>query len=260
MLDFIVKGGIVLWIIMGLALVGLAVVIERILYFRRIAVDEEKLFQRMKATLEKGHYDEALAICDTNLSPLSSLMKVGIEHRNYPEAVQKEVLKDAAAQEVPRLEKNISTLGTISNIAPLLGLLGTVTGTMKAFGVLGQFGAVSDPSILANGVSEALITTVGGIVVAVPAVIFYNYLVNKVGLIIIKIENQVNALVLMVNSGRGREQAALALGSAGGSAGGSAAGGPAAAGAQEPATQAGRLKAGWKEASESFSAKGGKER
>lgn len=256
MLDFIVKGGIVLWIIMGLALVGLAVVIERLLYFRRIAVDEEKLFQRMKATLEKGHYDEALAICDTNLSPLSSLMKVGIEHRNYPEAVQKEVLKDAAAQEVPRLEKHISTLGTISNIAPLLGLLGTVTGTMKAFGVLGQFGAVSDPSILANGVSEALITTVGGIVVAVPAVIFYNYLVNKVGLIIIKIENQVNALVLMVNSGRAVEPSALA----GQAAPAGQSGGAASGAAHETAPLAGRLKAEWKEASESFTAKAGKER
>jgi len=152
--------------------------------------------------VEKGHYDEALAICDNSESPISALIKVGLEYRSYPENVQKEILKDAAAQEVPRLERNISALGTIAHIAPLLGLLGTVTGTMKAFGVLGRFGAVADPSILARGISEALITTAGGIIVAVPAVIAYNLLVNKVNLILLKIENQVTSLVMMINSGK----------------------------------------------------------
>lgn len=207
MFEVIAMGGIVLWVIMGLSVVGAAIIIERLLYFRRISVDEDKLFQRIKASVEKGHFDEAMSICDNNLSPLSALIKVGIEHREYPELAQKEVLKDAANQEVPKLERNVSALGTIAHIAPLLGLLGTVTGTMQAFGVLGRFGAVADPSILAKGVSEALVTTVAGIVVAVPAVIFYNYLVTKVNLILIKIENQVTALILMINSGKRRSDA-----------------------------------------------------
>jgi len=219
MLDFIVKGGIVLWIIMAISVVGVVIIVERLLYFRRISVDEEKLFQRIKASVEKGHYDEALSICDNNMSPLSALIKVGIEHRNYPEMAQKEILKDAASQEIPRLEHNVSALGTIAHIAPLLGLLGTVTGTMKAFGVLGRFGAVADPSILAMGVSEALITTVGGIVVAVPMVIFYNYLVDKVNRILIKIENQVNALILMINSGKRAAGARVATGTRGAASG-----------------------------------------
>jgi biopolymer transport protein ExbB len=210
MLDFIAKGGLVLWIIMALSVVGLAIIIERLLYFRSIRVDEDKLFQRVKASIEKGHYEEAMSICDNNESPLSALIKVGIEYRSYPEAAQKEVLKDAAAQEVPRRERNVSALGTIAHIAPLLGLLGTVTGTMDAFGVLGRFGSVADPSILAAGVAEALITTVGGIVVAVPAVIFYNYLVEKVNMILLKTENQVTALILMINSAKRHGLAAKA--------------------------------------------------
>ncbi len=210
MLDFIVKGGLVLWVIMALSVVALAIIIERILYFRSIRTDEDKLFLRVKASVEKGHFEEALSICDNNESPLSALIKVGIEYRAYPESAQKEILKDAAAQEVPRLERNVSALGTIAHIAPLLGLLGTVTGTMKAFGVLGRFGSVADPSILAKGVSEALITTVGGIVVAVPTVIFYNLLVNKVNLILLKMENQVTALVMMINSGKRRGLGAAA--------------------------------------------------
>ena len=102
--------------------------------------------------------------------------------------------------EAPTLEKGLSALGTISHIAPLLGLLGTVTGTMRAFGVLGRFGAVSDPAALASGVSEALITTVGGIIVAVPVVIFYNFFVTKVNVILTKLENQVNILVTLINA------------------------------------------------------------
>jgi biopolymer transport protein ExbB len=200
MLNFIIQGGVVLWIIMGLSLVACVIVLERFIYFRKIKSDESLLFQRVRASLQKGHFDEAMAICDTNVSPLSSLLKLGIEHRDSSEQVQKEIIKDAAAQEIPVLEKRISALGTIAHIAPLLGLLGTVTGTMKAFGVLGRFGAVADPSVLALGVSEALITTVGGIVVAVPCVIFYNILVSRANNAIIKLENQVNSLIQLINS------------------------------------------------------------
>lgn len=198
MLGFIVKGGLVLWIIIGLGVIAAIIVVERLLYLRKIRTDEDKLFIRVKSALEHGRADEALSICDNNVSPMSSLLRVGIEYRDYPENTQKEMIKDMAGQEVPRLERNLSALGTITHIAPLLGLLGTVTGTMRAFGVLGRFGAVADPSVLAMGVSEALITTVGGLVVAVPCVIFYNFLVTKVGLILTKMENQVNALILMI--------------------------------------------------------------
>lgn len=199
MLDFIVKGGWVLWVIMSLSPIALVIVIERLMYFRRIKTDENALFLRIRSSLEKGHYDEAMAICDTNLSPLAALIRVGIEYRERGESIQREMVKDAAAQEIPRLEKGVSALGTIAHIAPLLGLLGTVTGTMKAFGVLGRFGSVADPAVLAKGVSEALITTVGGIIVAVPCVIFYNYLAGRVNLALIKLENQVNSLILMIN-------------------------------------------------------------
>ena len=206
MIEFIIQGGPVLWVIMVLSVVACVIVIERLLYLKRISVDEDKLFVRIKASLLEGHYNEALAICDQNLSPFSTLLKIGIENRHQPEAVQRDILKDAAALDAPKLESGLSALGTISSIAPLLGLLGTVTGTMKAFGVLGKFGAVSDPSALATGVSEALITTVGGIVVAVPVVIFYNYFVTRVNLILTKLENQVNTLVLLINAANGAEK------------------------------------------------------
>lgn len=199
MLDILMKGGVILWIILLMSFAGAAIIIERLLYFKKTRVDEEKLFNRIKATIEKKHYDEALFICESTVSPFTRLMKTGIEHRNYPKHIQKEVLQEAANQEIPHLERYLSFLGTIAHISPLLGLLGTVTGNIRAFGVLGSFGAVSDPSVLARGISEALITTAGGIIVAVPAVIFYNFLVDKVGKILIKMESQVNDMILLLN-------------------------------------------------------------
>ena len=199
MLDILMKGGFILWVIIFLSFVGAAIIIERLLYFKKTRVDEEKLFNRIKATVEKKHFDEALNICESTISPFTSLMKTGIEHRNYPKHIQKEVLQEAANQEIPQLERYLSFLGTIAHISPLLGLLGTVTGNIKSFGVLGSFGAVSDPSVLARGISEALITTAAGIIVSIPAVIFYNYLVDKVGKILIKMESQVNDMIILLN-------------------------------------------------------------
>ena len=203
MFDFIILGGPILWVIMALSVVACAIIIERFLYLRRLSGDENKLFVRIKAGLLEGHYNEALSICDQNLSPFSTLLKIGIENRHQSEDVQRDILKDAAALEAPALEKGLSALGTISTISPLLGLLGTVTGTMSAFGVLGKFGAVSDPAALASGVSEALITTVGGLVVAVPVVIFYNYFVSRVNGILTVLESRVNTLVVLINARNG---------------------------------------------------------
>lgn len=198
MVDILVKGGVILWLILLLSVVATVIIIERLLYFRKLKVDEEKMIHRLRVTLQKGHYDEALSICENNPSPVTNLMKVGIEHRAYPQETIKESILDAANLEVPSLEKNLSALGTISHITPLLGLLGTVTGNIAAFGVLGKFGAVGDPGLLAKGISEALLTTAAGLIVAIPAIVFYNHLVNRVNRIVLRMENRVNELVLLL--------------------------------------------------------------
>lgn len=199
MMSILINGGPILWIIMVLFFLAAVIIVERILFFKKIRVDEEKLFSRVRSAIEKKHYDEALSICDTNESPLSSLMKSGINHRHFPKHVQKEILQEKANQEVPALEKHLSSLGTISHVSPLLGLLGTVTGNISSFGLLGGSVSVSDPGLLATGISQALVTTAAGLIVAIPAVIFFNFLVSKVDLILIRMENQVNEMILLLN-------------------------------------------------------------
>jgi biopolymer transport protein ExbB len=198
MLDLIEKGGVILILIFVLALVAAVLIIERLLYFRRIRTDEEKLLGRLKSALEKKHYDEALNICESSPSPLANLMQAGIEYRGHEERDIKDVIMDAANLEVPRMERFLSAIGTIAHIAPLLGLLGTVTGNIQAFGVLGKFGSVGDPALLAKGIAEALITTAAGIVVSIPTIIFHNSLVSKVNHLIIRLENRANELVLLL--------------------------------------------------------------
>lgn len=192
------QGGIILVLIMLLSLVATVIIIERLLFFNRIRSDEDKLLHRLKNSLEKGHIEEAMSICEQSPTPITNLMKVGIEHRQYSSEVIKGAITDAANMEIPRMEGPLSFLGTIAHITPLLGLLGTVTGNIAAFGVLGEFGMGGDPAMLARGISEALITTAAGIIVSIPAIIFYNYLVSKVNHSIIRLENRVGELVLFL--------------------------------------------------------------
>jgi biopolymer transport protein ExbB len=198
MFDVLIKGGPILWIILALAIPVIAILIERLLYFKRIAADEDKLFARVKGAIEKGHYDEALAICDTVEAPLAGLIRAGIEYRSLPETDLKEAVRDAAMRELPQIERTIGVVNVISNISPLMGLLGTVSGIISSFNVLGSFGAVTDPSVLAKGISEALLTTAAGIVIAVPSMIVYAWLSGKANAVIGRLEGQSNDLVRLI--------------------------------------------------------------
>lgn len=199
MFELLVKGGIVM-IPIGLAsLIGAAVIIERLFYFRRIGIDEGRLTVRLKETIQKGHFDEALSICESSGSPMANLTRVGIANRHRPAGLLRDTMVDAANMEVPRLERYLSALGTVATVAPLLGLLGTVTGIINAFGVIGRFGAVGDPALLARGISEALITTAAGLVVSIPATVFFNYLVGKANHAIVRLENRANEMQALLS-------------------------------------------------------------
>jgi biopolymer transport protein ExbB len=199
MLTLLDRGGIILILILVLSVIAVVIIVERLIFFRRIRGDENLIIQRLRSTLEKGHYDEALSICENNPSPVTNLMKVGIEKRDHSQETIKAAITDAANLEIPRMERYLSFLGTIAHISPLLGLLGTVTGNIRAFGVLGDFAAAGgNPALLAQGISEALVTTAAGLIVAIPAIIFYNALVSKVNHRIIQLENRVTEMVFLL--------------------------------------------------------------
>lgn len=200
-LQLLDKGGIVMLLIVFLSIVAAVIVIERLLYFRGRRSDEEKLLKRLANTLQRGHLDEALGVCEQFHNPLATLVQAGIRQVRERRPSVRELrdrLMETANLEIPKDERFLSALGTIAHIAPLLGLLGTVTGNIRAFGVLGEMGAITDPALLSRGISEALLTTAAGIIVSIPAIIFYNALVSKVNHRIIRLENRASELAVML--------------------------------------------------------------
>lgn len=198
MISILLSGGPVMIPIALCALIATVIILERIAFYGSIKKGERDLLPRIRASIDKGHYDEAAAICDTVEGPVARLMKTGISYREYSEASIKEAVMNQANREVPRLERYLSTLGTIANISTLLGLLGTVTGNIQAFGVLGDMGTMGNPAILAGAIAQALVTTAAGLVVSIPAIVFYNYFIAEVNRMVIQMESAVSDLVLLL--------------------------------------------------------------
>jgi len=206
MFSILVSGGPVMIPIALSAIAATIIIIERLMFYRSVKKGERDILPRIRASIDKGHYEEAAAICETVDSPAARLMKTGIGYREFSEAAIKEAVTNEANREIPRLERYLSTLGTIANISTLLGLLGTVTGNIRAFGVLGSMGAMGNPALLASAIAEALVTTAAGLVVSIPAVIFYNYFIAEVNRIVTEMEASVSDLVILLVSERKKHE------------------------------------------------------
>lgn len=198
MFELLIKGGPVMVPICLSALAATVIIIERALFFRAISRSDASLYGAVRRLVAEGRFSDAERECDGSDSPLARLLRAGIDHREYSEADLKEAVMNAANREVPRLERYLNTLGTIANVSTLLGLLGTVTGNIKAFGVLASSGAIGNPALLAGAIAEALITTAAGLIVSIPATIFYNYYVSRANKIVVEMESSVGDLSLML--------------------------------------------------------------
>lgn len=204
MLELFVKGGPVMYPIALCALAATVIVVERFLFFRSLAKEDAALLPKLRTSVQAGRFEEATGLCAASASPFATLVRAGIDFRDMEEADIKEAVMNAANREVPRLERFIDTLGTIANISTLLGLLGTVTGNIRAFGVLAESGAMGNPALLAGAIAEALITTAAGLIVSIPATIFYNYFVTRANKTIVDLESSTSDLVLMIVARRAK--------------------------------------------------------
>lgn len=190
------SGGIIMIPIIICGLIATFIIIERCYYFYAIKKKDEKLMGDVKKALDSEDYDAAIVYCNEAQTPTSEVIKKAIDCRRWDERDMKDAVEAEMSAVVPRFEHLLTALGTISNISTLLGLLGTVTGNIKAFGVLGSGGTMGDPAALAGAIAEALVTTVAGLVVSIPSVIFYNYFVSRVNRRIVEMENNVTSVVI----------------------------------------------------------------
>ena len=167
-------------------------------YLRKIQIDTRQFLNRILDKMRRHQIKEALEICETRKNPISRILKAGILKYDRGRQQIKEAIEDSALYEEPNLEKNMTILATVAHISPLLGLLGTVVGLVRCFQVIQEkstmFQPVS-PGDLAGGIWEALLTTVAGLVVAIPAFVAYNYLVSRINNFILEMEKASTELV-----------------------------------------------------------------
>lgn len=195
MYEMLVLSGPIGFLTVFASIIALAVFIERFIRLQQARIDTEHFLRKLSQALGESNILEAMRICDRVQSPIARVAKVGLVHVNEPQERLRNRIEIVALNEIPKLEKNMGLLSTVAHIAPLLGLLGTVTGMIKAFQVIQHKTAQVAPADLAKGVWEALLTTAIGLMVAIPCLIGYNYLQTIIQAIRIDMERAATLVV-----------------------------------------------------------------
>lgn len=198
LIDHFQKGGPVMWPLLLLSLLSMALIIERFWYYRwanRLDCDFLKEFEKLAS---RGKVELMVSLCDRYGGPLATTLARGIEKKTRDRERVERVMQQTGASQLVRLERGLGVLSSIGNIAPLLGFLGTVIGMIKAFDVIAWQG-LHDPSLVAIGIKEALITTATGLIIAIPTIAAFNYFTIRVASFISRIEEQSNRLLEMLS-------------------------------------------------------------
>ena len=169
-----------MWPIFLCSIISIAIIVDRLYILHKSKTRIPNIFSRIKALFKENKYDEALKLCENTPGSIAHLLAIGIHVRNKTTEEKEKLISRAGSRIIRQLDKNLRGLGIIGNITPLLGLMGTVTGMIKAFMKIQELGGRVDPSVLAGGIWEALITTVAGLGVAIPTLVAYHYFEGKI--------------------------------------------------------------------------------
>ncbi len=193
MLHYLEVGGPILWVLVIISIGAFAVVLERIVFFARNEKNVGSNFRgEILSLVANKKIDEAIALCDTKKSCVASAVKKflqkaprGIDVQDY-----EFILKEITIKETSPYESRLNLLASVISISPMLGLLGTVTGMIRAFTNISKYGT-GDAAIVADGIAEALLTTAAGLMIAIPVIVVYNYLNRRLE----KMENEIDDVV-----------------------------------------------------------------
>lgn len=176
MIDWLVKGGPVMIPLLFASVLAVAVALERLWYLFSTRVDSEDLMDEVKLNLNEGKLLQAVQIAKRSKGQVAALVATGIAYSDLPADDLKERMDDVGQEELFKMERRLIILDSVATIAPLLGLLGTVTGIIKSFNVMGALEGAGSPQALSVGIAEALITTAAGLIVAIPSMILYHWI------------------------------------------------------------------------------------
>jgi biopolymer transport protein ExbB len=198
------SGGPVVWPILAIALLALLLVLERIVSLRRVHGNTDRLMDEMNRLASQGDWkacEDLVEGYEDKDWPVLNVLAAGLSGRHEDRETQENILQEAILREVPRLERFLAILAILGAVAPLLGLLGTVTGMIDTFRVITLYGT-GDPKMMSGGISEALITTELGLTVAIPIMLFHTFLSRRVDNLVGDMEEKGVALANIIQKER----------------------------------------------------------
>ena len=201
LLDIFLKGGFIMWLILFSSIIGLAVSIDRFIMLRKAKINVPAFMVRIRGFIKKKDISGAISYCMQEKSPVANIVRKGLKKYKYGHDRVKDAIENAGSQEVSKLEKGLSVLASVAGIAPLLGFLGTVTGMIQAFMTIQDLAGAANPSDLAGGIWEALITTAFGLIIGIPAFALYNYFLSAVKKLVGEMETVANDVIDVIQDG-----------------------------------------------------------
>jgi len=179
-LEMLALGGWIMIPLLALSVMAVYLFVERLYKIRQAETDPELITDRVRQYVRSGDVQGAIAYCNSEDKPITRILKRGLERLGRPISEIQDAVQSAGKYEAFELEKRTDWLASISGVAPMLGFLGTVIGMIRAFQDIQNLQGNVNPSVLAGGIWEALLTTAAGLAVGIIALIFYNYLLNRI--------------------------------------------------------------------------------
>ncbi len=197
--DLATKGGWLMIVLLVLLLLSIYVLIERALVIYKAGKEDNSFMNRIKDYILDGKIEAAVSLCHNTDTPTARMVEKGISRLGRPTADVMSAIENQGNIEISKLEKGVPLLATTASGAPMIGFLGTVTGMVKAFMSMASAGANVDVNILSTGIYEALVTTVGGLIVGIIALFAYNFLTTRIKGIVNKLEMRIMEFMDILN-------------------------------------------------------------
>jgi len=180
MFEIMIKGGPMMWFILAASVFAVMLFFERLLHLHRAQIDTNSFLKGIYNNLKRNNYLEAISICDDTPGPVARIIQTAILHRDEDDESIRLAMEEAGQTEIPRLETNLSWLATLAKITPLLGLTGTILGMIQTLDTIFRQAPLIEAGEIAGGLYQAMISTVAGLIVAIPIYCAYNFLVTRI--------------------------------------------------------------------------------
>ncbi len=202
MIDYMQKGGPLMWLILFCSVIACAVFFERVSYFHRATIRVGEFMRGLANLVQHRRWAEAQMECAATPTPVTRVIHAAILRHDAPRTELKEIVQESGQLEVPRMERRLAVLATIGLIAPLIGLLGTVTGLIEAFVNISSQSGFASATDISAGIYQSLLTTAAGLVVAIPSCVGYAYLSSRVNSLMHDVERAGIEIVNLITDSR----------------------------------------------------------